>query len=554
MPRLSLYKPTKGNDDHFINRTMSEMFTVGGVDVYVHKYLGPLAQTNTSATEPGGATSVTGIQDLLFLENRDRKYDTSVYTMRTIYRVNDNDFDLLQFGLFLTGDTMFAVFHYDDMIDTLGRKLMVGDVLEMPNLIDFFPLDEGVTAALKRFYVIQDAGRAAEGFAPTYWPHLWRCKLQPLVDSQEYKDILNNLPATDSGDNTNTLGEVISTYNKYIEINDAIVTRAEQDVPKSGYDTSTIYTEVVNEYGYPVDPGAIDASDLSPDASSNIADASAQTLTSAVKVEGYLTGDALPPNGATVAAGIAFPTTSNQGDYYLRLDYIPNRLFRYDGRRWVKVEDAVRTNLTPGAENQTQLSGFINDSNQFMSNSVAWDAIRVASSYTPAANAKTLSFTLSTKTVVVKVPYNSTYGARTRLNGEYITNTISNSSGNIALTITGPLYPRKLRLTSATATGGNATIRFAEQSTTPFVVGQTIEVAGVAGSTQFNGSWVVNSANASSAGYTLAGNLTGAVSSATVADGSPLPIGSLLEYTVYTHVINERQSLSKALRPSADNI
>ena len=33
-----------------------------------------------------------------------------------------------------------------------------------------------------------------------------------------------------------------------------------------------------------------------------------------------------------------------------------------------------------------------------------------------------------------------------------------------------------------------------------------------------------------------------------------LPIGSVLEYTIYTHVINERQSLSQALRPSADNI
>jgi hypothetical protein len=138
MPRLSLYKPTKGNDDKFINRTMSEMFTVGGVDVYVHKYLGPLAQANASATE-SGATGIMGIQDLLFLENRDRKYDTSVYTMRTIYRINDNDFDLQQFGLFLTGDTMFAVVHYDDMIDVIGRKLMIGDVLELPNLIDYYP-------------------------------------------------------------------------------------------------------------------------------------------------------------------------------------------------------------------------------------------------------------------------------------------------------------------------------------------------------------------------------------------------------------------------------
>ena len=214
----------------------------------------------------------------------------------------------------------------------------------------------------------------------------------------------------------------------------------------------------------------------------------------------------------------------------------------------------MRTNLTPGAENQTQLSGFINDTGKFMSNSAAWDAIRIASPYTPAANAATLSFTLSTKTVVVKVPYNNTYGIRTKLNGLPIENTMSNSSGNIAFSITGPVYPRKLRLTSATANGGNATVTFASQSVTPFVVGQTIIVSGVADQTAFNGSWAVISANASSASYALAGTLTGTVSSATVADGSPLPIGGVLEYTVYRHVINERQSLSQALRPSADNI
>jgi hypothetical protein len=60
--------------------------------------------------------------------------------------------------------------------------------------------------------------------------------------------------------------------------------------------------------------------------------------------------------------GIAFPPGSIAGDYFLRLDYVPNRLFRYDGRRWVKVEDSVRTNLTPGAvDNKTQLSTFVNN-------------------------------------------------------------------------------------------------------------------------------------------------------------------------------------------------
>ena len=445
MPRLSLWRPNKGNDYKFFDRRISEMFTTGGTDINLHKYLGPVDQGFTSNTEPGG-TSVTTIQDLLFLENRDRKYDTSVYTMRTIYRMNDNDFDLTQFGLFLTGDTIFMVFHLNDMVESLGRKIMIGDVLELPHLKDFYPLDDGIAAALKRYYVVQDATRAAEGFAPTWYPHLWRVKVAPLVDSQEYKDILNNIPGVDTNGNgildpgEPSLGELLSTYNKYIDINDAIVARAESDVPASGYDTSFIYHEpVYDANGYPGDPGALDASIVTEDASESVSDASAITTTSSSKVHGYLTSDGQLPNGGVVAAGVAFPTTPAVGDYYLRLDYIPNRLFRYDGRRWVKIEDNVRTNLTPGATNTTQRSGFINNTDANYKNALGWDAIKVASPYTPSANAHTTSFTLSTKTVITKTPYVSTYGVKTALNSLIITNTIANTSGNLSFTVSNTL-------------------------------------------------------------------------------------------------------------------
>jgi len=468
MPRLSLWRPNKGNDYKFFDQRMSEMFTVGGTDINIHKYLGPIAQTgNTTATEPG-TTGITAIQDLLFLENRDRKYDTSVYTLRSIYRINDNDFDLTQFGLFLTGDTMFMVFHLNDMVETLGRKIMVGDVMELPHLKDYYPLDDTISSALKRYYVVQDATRAAEGFAPTWYPHLWRVKVAPLVDSQEYKDIIDNISA---GDNTtDTLGQLLSTYDKLININDAIITRAEEDVPASGYDTSSIYVEPINEHGYPADPGALDASTVTEDASESIADTTSQALTPTQKVEGYLTGDGTAPISGTVAAGISFPTSPGVGDYFLRLDYLPNRLFRYDGRRWAKIEDAVRTNLTLGISNKTQRSSFVNNDGKRYSNALGWDAIRIASPYTANASAKTISFTLSSKSVITKIPYVSTYGIRTLYNGTTITNTMSNSSGNVGFTVT-----------------------------------------------------------------------------------ANIAIGNILEYTVYANVATERQSLSQALTPKADN-
>lgn len=439
MPRLSLWRPHKANDYKFFDRRISEMFTVGGVDVNIHKYLGPIEQGFESNTEPGGST-LTSIQDLLFLENRDRKYDQDVYTLRTIYRVNDNDFDLTQFGLFLTGDTMFAVFHLNDMIDTFGRKIIVGDVLELPNMKDLYPLDDDIPTALKRYYVVNDATRAAEGFAPTWYPHLWRVKLQPLVDAQEYKDILNLVAKTSDDEPTDSsIADIISTYDKYDKVNDAVVDRAYADVPESGYDTTNIYTAPVTPDGLPGSPeGGADTTSQANVSSNTYA--STSSTSPARKVEGYLTSDALPPNGATVQAGIAFPAEPVVGDFFLRVDYVPNRLFRYEGRRWIKMEDGLRTDLTPGQTNQNQKSGFINNYNSNYQDAIVWDAIKVADPYTPPANSHTQSFTLSSQMVVTKTPFVSTYGIQTKINSTIVVNNIGNTAGNMSFRVLETLH------------------------------------------------------------------------------------------------------------------
>ena len=132
MPRLSLYKPEKGNDYKFLDRSISEMFQVGGTDVYFHKYLGPknpLTGESTIDKPNYNVIKETNIQDLLFLENRDRKYDSSIYRIRGIYNVQDLDFNLSQFGLFLDQDTVFMTVHINDTVSTVGRNPLSGDVL-----------------------------------------------------------------------------------------------------------------------------------------------------------------------------------------------------------------------------------------------------------------------------------------------------------------------------------------------------------------------------------------------------------------------------------------
>lgn len=326
----------------------------------------------TDAAKPSYINqSASNIQDLLFIENRDRKYDPDVYSMRGIYQVQDVTFDLSQFGMFLQTGTLFMVFHINDMVATLGRKLMPGDVIELMHLKDYYPLDDSLPVALKRFYVVSDCQNAAEGYSATWWPHLWRVKINPLTDSQEYKDILNTIKVdTDINGNTGnvTLGSVSSILNKYIEINDAILREAETNVPFSGYDIDHIYIKPTDPLGGPGDPVGVNADNNAVTSDSVTIDAGAGVQSPDATVQGWLTGDGRAPNGLPVYSGIAFPSDPLVGDYALRTDYLPNRLFRWDGRRWVKIEDNVRTTLTPGADSQTLRSGFVNNTDTYTNN------------------------------------------------------------------------------------------------------------------------------------------------------------------------------------------
>jgi hypothetical protein len=382
------------------------MYTVGGLDIYVHKYQGPQAGGNDSAlsgnfdaTQPTYETvDVLNIQDLLLLENRDRVYDPDVYIMRGVYNTQDVDFDLTQFGLFLNNDTIFMTFHYNDMIDTFGRKLMNGDVIEIPNLKDYHPLDQSIPRALPRYYVIQDADYASEGFSVTWLPHLWRVKCTPMKDQQEFNQITNkpfvaeniwdpgnfyplgtivnygdtyyqaqsNVPADTDITNTNfwqpydpaTISDIQGTRTKDSEINDAILIQADAEVPLSGYDVTKFYVvptvndQPANPEGLSTDSGT--TVDGTQGGTNVTPDTDGYTV-------GYLTGDGLAPNGFPVTPGVNFPPNPVSGDFALRLDYMPNRLFRYDGARWVKIEDNVRTNLNNGPVNKTLRSSFVNN-------------------------------------------------------------------------------------------------------------------------------------------------------------------------------------------------
>lgn len=381
MPRLSLYRPNKTNDYEFLDRIVYEQFSVGGTDINIHKYLGPqnTSEANATADQPHyDVVQETNIQDLLFLENRDRKYDPDIYTIRGVYNVADNDFNLSQFGLFLSNDTLFLTVHINASVKTIGRKIMSGDVIELPHLKDEYALND-YSFALKRFYVVEDVNRAAEGFSQTWYPHLYRLKLKQITDSQEFKEVLD-LPAEEGS--TETVRDILSTFETEMQINNAVVAQAEADAPKSGFDTSHLYTIAKDEDGN-AQLVTVDQADL--DASSGIESDAIHQTPSRNGYTGYLLGDGLPPNGEAFGSGIQFPTDIAKGDFFLRTDFIPNRLFRYDGTRWVKMEDNVRHTLTNTNTRNTYVTSFINNTN---TNTISGDQVEERQSLSKALKPK----------------------------------------------------------------------------------------------------------------------------------------------------------------------
>jgi hypothetical protein len=217
---------------------------------------------------------------------------------------------------------MFMNFHIESMVSTLGRKLMPGDVLELPHLRDDLLL--GKDDAVNRFMVVKEGTRPAEGYDPRWWPHLWRVKLGTITDSQEYRDILGD------GTEAEDLRNLISTYQTELRAQDRVMEQAEVDVPHMPHTRERRHLFV--DPNLPTPPSI------------------------ALEGDG---GDDLLFGGTIVGSGDQFPQSGvSDGDYYLRTDFIPDRLFQKSGSRWVRMEDETRQKWTSA---NRVLKNFINN-------------------------------------------------------------------------------------------------------------------------------------------------------------------------------------------------
>lgn len=306
MGKLSIFKNGKSKDYRFLDRIVGQSFDVGGTVFHVHKYLGPVPQgaTDDATQNQAAETSELTIQDMLFLENRDRSYEKDVIDLKGNYTINDLDFNLTQFGIVINTNVIFINFHINQMIDRLGRKLIPGDVLEIEHRKEDVVLDSDIST-INAFYVVKDSSRAAQGYSATWLPHIWRVRAEPLTDSQEYQDILQGLQ-----NDGQTLQDIISEYNKRLGISQSIQDAANAEVPTRNFNSANLYIEPQGT-----------------------------KLPTNNLITWPFNGDGIPPNQNDIAAsGSRFPANALDGDYFLRTDYNPPRLYQRHDNKWCGIE------------------------------------------------------------------------------------------------------------------------------------------------------------------------------------------------------------------------
>ena len=146
---------------------------------------------------------------------------------------------------------------------------------------------------IPKFYKVDDTSRDASGFSPDWRYHILRVKVSELPASQEYDDILGSSEDEDSIKNNFT------NYSKELDITDAVVLDAYGNDPFGGKALTEHLINYVDSRGFQYNPGG------------------------------------------TIEEGDEFPSDPNIGDYFIRNDYVPKRLFVRQENMWIRLYDNV---------------------------------------------------------------------------------------------------------------------------------------------------------------------------------------------------------------------
>jgi hypothetical protein len=283
-------------------------------------------------------TEVSNIQDKIFLENRDRSYQTESIPMKCSYTPIDTQSFLRKWGMSFDNDYYLEV-GFRDALMKLGRPFVIGDILQLPSETQYTP---DMTPVLK-YLEVTDVSWSVNGFTPSWQPTMQRLTAKPLIASQETQDITGKL--TRSIDSSGLMdiddGVAGKKYQDYSGISQNIKAESNNYVPEKGEDYAVIkkLSKDVIDWG----------------------DKIGKDMRRYDRNRNVYGIDAMPPNELPYTQGDEFPTKPSNGDYH-RLTYdhinsdLPARLYRYSSakERWIYLETdrraSIRDTLPPYQE------------------------------------------------------------------------------------------------------------------------------------------------------------------------------------------------------------
>ncbi len=249
-----------------------------------------------------------------FLENRSRSYSTDTILLKGVYEPFDTDTQFNGFGMFNIKKTQIY-FHFEAVVEKLNRPIVIGDVFELPSETQY----AADMTPIKNYVEVTDVTWSSEGYTPGYKPIMVTVTVEPLLSSEETKDIIRKIAHEQVVDNSGLFDPDLSANanSKILQrtklINDTIIAQSKDAVPMNGLDTQDFAAEYVRQKDLYVE-------------------------------------DALPPEGLPYTTGTTLPAAKDgkEGDYF-RLEYdpklnMPARLYRYScaKNRWIMIEEDKR--------------------------------------------------------------------------------------------------------------------------------------------------------------------------------------------------------------------
>jgi len=299
----------------FAREVIEVAFQMGGIYCHVYRYQGVFEQKrdelNIMHDEEGttkevlDVNSFLGVQDPILGENRDRAYDfNEIPRLKGIYQISQSELELLRFG-FRSNETLSMEFHQGQVEKELGRRFRIGDVIELPHLREVG--QDGRVA--NRWFEVKDLSWSPGGYDPTYQRHVVGVILQPLRHQQEFLDLFNNV----IDEYGKTLAEQTSNEKQMLAITEQIQKKAGEHAYTTWHDTTIMWFDPDHPSRKPY----------------------------------RWTDDVKPDNGEPVQQGQSFPGGGTPGDWYLRTDFTPNRLYRLQEGKWKLREIDIKRDWQP---------------------------------------------------------------------------------------------------------------------------------------------------------------------------------------------------------------